>query len=250
MVLADQTLQILQPKELADFYPGGMADTPALFGIPPYGGSISGIVIYGSPDNLNGCNAYTNMSAVPHWPAPESENAVIMLIDRGGCNFVEKVRHAEAAGAAAAIVTNNDPNGYLLYMADDGTGGDIHIPSVFISYADGVKLKEYINPPYTDIVWTTISWYLPSPDAIVNWDFWTSSNDTGSMEFKRNFKEAADVLDTAAVMHPYYFIYNGEYYGCRDEHQHCGFGVLSLLFTHNDHLQGHLHERRAHQRQF
>ena len=68
----------------------------------------------------------------------------IALIDRGTCVFVTKVRHAQEAGAVAAVVINNVDDA-LFTMGDDGTGGDIVIPSVFISLADGTSIRDELS---------------------------------------------------------------------------------------------------------
>jgi hypothetical protein len=68
----------------------------------------------------------------------------IPLIDRGTCNFTVKVKNAQVAGAATAIVANNAPG------APFGMGGadpTITIPSIMISLADGNTLKEPGNLP-------------------------------------------------------------------------------------------------------
>ncbi len=63
----------------------------------------------------------------------------IALINRGNCTFVTKVRNAQTAGADAAIIRKVTP-GNPITMGDDGTGGDIVIPAVMISMADGDEL--------------------------------------------------------------------------------------------------------------
>jgi hypothetical protein len=65
----------------------------------------------------------------------------IALIDRGDCTFVTKVRNAQNAGAIAAIVANNFGND-LLTMADDDTGIDITIPSIFIAQNYGQIIRD------------------------------------------------------------------------------------------------------------
>jgi len=70
---------------------GGYDHRESLFGIPPYGGSISQKLYY-ADDNLcsTPVNAYKGFPErednVP-WVAP-----FILMVDRGGCTFVQKVR--------------------------------------------------------------------------------------------------------------------------------------------------------------
>ncbi len=63
----------------------------------------------------------------------------IALINRGNCNFVLKVRNAQNAGADAAIIRKITP-GNGITLGDDGTGGDITIPSGMITMADGDEI--------------------------------------------------------------------------------------------------------------
>lgn len=67
----------------------------------------------------------------------------IALVDRGLCNFVDKVYALQDAGALAAIVVNNVPGAPVAMGGDGGEG--IFIPSVMISQADGVTLKQAIE---------------------------------------------------------------------------------------------------------
>lgn len=70
----------------------------------------------------------------------------IVLIDRGGCTFVEKVMSAQLGGAIGAIVINNVPGAGPIAMGGDAQSGApaITIPAVMISYEDGLELKDEI----------------------------------------------------------------------------------------------------------
>ena len=66
----------------------------------------------------------------------------IALIDRGSCNFTDKVKNAQKAGAKAAIIADNIPNENLVFMSgDDAT---ITIPAVFVSYETGDTIKKFL----------------------------------------------------------------------------------------------------------
>jgi hypothetical protein len=62
----------------------------------------------------------------------------IALIDRGTCDFTEKVANAEAAGASAVILVNDGPGPPV---AVTGDAPDIRIPSVMISQDDGALIR-------------------------------------------------------------------------------------------------------------
>ncbi len=61
----------------------------------------------------------------------------IALVDRGNCPFVTKAENAQAAGASAMVLANN--NGGAPFAMTGGTSATI--PSVMISQADGAAIK-------------------------------------------------------------------------------------------------------------
>ena len=74
----------------------------------------------------------------------------IALIERGSCNFVDKVTFAANAGARAVVVYNNIPGDSAITMGGlDATT----VPAVMMFYADGLALKRRL----ADTPGTTIS---------------------------------------------------------------------------------------------
>jgi len=68
---------------------------------------------------------------------PEGDVAgVVALIERGACTFAEKLRNAENAGAAAAVVFD-DGRGIAVM---GGAGERVGIPAVMIGRSDGIRL--------------------------------------------------------------------------------------------------------------
>ena len=66
----------------------------------------------------------------------------IIMIDRGDCTFVTKVRNVEKAGANVALIGDNVvENSEVFIMTDDGSGHQINIPSFFIRYEISEALK-------------------------------------------------------------------------------------------------------------
>jgi hypothetical protein len=100
-------------------------------------------------------------------------------------------------------------------MADDGHGNMIQIPSMLIHKDDGAMIFKTLEVGNKIVL--TLAWNIPHPDNIVEWQFWSSSDDQVAAEFKRDFDHAAEVLGPAAVMTPHYFIGNGLYAGCYAE---------------------------------
>lgn len=69
------------------------------------------------------------------------------IADRGECSFVEKVRNIEEAGAAMAIIIDNNKEDNItrIVMTDDGSGAGIRIPAVLISYEDGQSFIDFFT---------------------------------------------------------------------------------------------------------
>jgi len=68
----------------------------------------------------------------------KSLSGKIALIQRGGLSFVEKKKNAQFAKAKGVIVYNNDDDESFINMATDPA---VKIPSIFLRYSDGAKLK-------------------------------------------------------------------------------------------------------------
>ena len=111
----------------------------ANFGLIPYGHSIVGSP-YFDPDNKDGCSKFTNKIG-------DNEESPIVLVERGNCSFVKKVREVEHAGGKMAIVIDEVDNESMdsIIMVDDGTGNGIKIPSVMINKKEGDILLNYYN---------------------------------------------------------------------------------------------------------
>lgn len=212
------SVKVHLPKELTRT--SGYDHREALFGIPPYGGSIQQNVIYAGSNDM--CNPTTNSD----WKSP-----FILMVDRGSCSFVQKVRNAQHAGAAAVIIADNacqckhekictpEPDAicekHEPIMADDGSGYDITIPSVLLFKQDADPIKEAFNNKHT--VRIELGWSLPNPDDHVEWDLWTSPTDYVSTTFKQEFKDAVLALGSSATLTPHMYVYDGLAAKCRND---------------------------------
>ncbi len=110
---------------------GEFSSGSAQFGPPLSDAGTTGDVRVSQP--LDGCTPLTNSSEIA---------GKIALIERGTCFFVEKVLHAQDAGAIGVVVTNNEPDG-IVSMA--GTDPAITIPSLLIGLDDGNLLRAEIT---------------------------------------------------------------------------------------------------------
>ena len=70
----------------------------------------------------------------------------IVLLSRGGCGFLEKVKWAQRRGAAALIVGDDTRGGALVTMYARGDTSNITIPSLFTSHTTAHLLSSLIPP--------------------------------------------------------------------------------------------------------
>jgi len=89
----------------------------------------------------------TQLGCTP-FPANSGAAGKIVLMNRGTCTFTTKVFNAQAAGAVAAIVANNVPEGFPT-MA--GVDTRIVIPSVGITQALGTALRGGLPNTYVEL---------------------------------------------------------------------------------------------------
>jgi len=159
--------QVQVPKSL--FREKGYDHREALFGTPPYGGSIAQNIYYTDtdlcdPTSVNPSTGYPSRPVDPTtnkqepWPSP-----FILMVDRGSCSFVQKARNAQHAGAAVVIIADNlclcNDSACLNMtagsfqscqstepiMADDGSGGDITIPAFLIFKQDAYGIIQEVK---------------------------------------------------------------------------------------------------------
>ena len=109
----------------------------ALFGRIPFGQSVTKNLYYTKRPLCNG--------QVPDTPYHIQKQGYFLLVDRGGCSFVEKVRNAQRDNATAVLIADNtclccsiegscatgeECEAVEPTMDDDGSGVDIKTPSL------------------------------------------------------------------------------------------------------------------------
>jgi len=83
----------------------------------------------------------------PHEPEPTE--SWIALVQRGGCQFVEKTREAQRLGAKAIVVGGDNPDIYgnpdtLVNMYSPEDASDVKITATYIRYSDYIQLYSLI----------------------------------------------------------------------------------------------------------
>lgn len=99
---------------------------------PNPGTSVSGLEIRRFADNISGC------TATGGFPAGYFDGA-IALIERGGCNFSEKVQNADDAGAEVAIIYNNTTGGISMNV------GAAILPAYSILQSEGQAIIAFMD---------------------------------------------------------------------------------------------------------
>ena len=141
------TLNVTSPSGIA----GDKPVAPGLFGTP---GDISGEVVAAETsagETSEGCTAgdIANGAAL---------SGKIALISRGTCPFTAKARSAEALGAIAVIVHNNNrelpesPEDLVRMAISPDEDDDISIPAVFVQRSVGRSLATQTEPVTLDLV--------------------------------------------------------------------------------------------------
>lgn len=68
----------------------------------------------------------------------------IIMVDRGKCKFTAKANNAEAAGASAVLIINNQKELYKMVCEPDETDLDIDIPAVMLPQDAGASLEKML----------------------------------------------------------------------------------------------------------
>lgn len=176
------------------------------FGIPQYGGSMAGAVVY-PKGNSDACEAF-NVGRKEHlFRTKPGALPSFLLIDRGNCLFAKKVWNAQNAGASAVLVVDDKDEPLItmdLLQEDDEAAKyiqNISIPSALIDKKFGEQLKKAVKDG--EMVNVNLDWReaVPHPDNRVEYELWTNSNDECGpkcdmlMHFLKEFKGAAQLLE-------------------------------------------------------
>lgn len=191
-VVETGNIRILKPDSATKaVYDSAIGD----FGIPLYGASMRGSVRY-LPDDTQGCSEVIQ-------PLPGMSD--ILLVDRGGCFFVEKAWHAQQAGALALIVADTVRENLVTMAVPENQPelaalvDKITIPTALISKDAGDDLKSLLNSDVeVEMDWSEA---IAHPDARDEWELWFTTNSacgptcSAQSQFIRSFKDTAKTLE-------------------------------------------------------
>ncbi len=125
-----QAVVINSPASIARVY---------IYGTAQFGATLTdqiwcGDAVLGKPNN--GCD--------PSLSNPSEVAGKVVLIDRGSCEFGWKALRGQEAGAIACIIFNNVAGAGVQGMGAGAVGGQVTIPTVMLSYEDGLTIKAAI----------------------------------------------------------------------------------------------------------
>ena len=123
-------LEVVEPEEIAGIYQAVFQPWSVPLSVT---GPIEAPLQYGDTDgdNLNGCAPFSG-----------DLTGMIVLVDRGACNFTLKISHISQAGGEAGIIgliAPGDP-----FTGADGGDRPIDIPGFMISQAHSTMLKNAV----------------------------------------------------------------------------------------------------------
>ncbi|XP_078164126.1 vacuolar-sorting receptor 1-like [Carex rostrata] len=196
-VVEKNSLMVIAPQEMRGKHDSAIGN----FGIPQYGGSMAGTVVY-AKSNSHGCDEFTESFRSKAGALPN-----FLLIDRGECLFAKKVWNAQGAGASAVLVADDKDEPLItmdLPREDDEAAKyiqNITIPSALVTQKFGEILKKAVKNG--DMVNVNLDWResVPHPDDRVEYELWTNSNDECGakcdvlMNFLKDFRGSAQLLE-------------------------------------------------------
>lgn len=199
-VVEKNSINVMTPESLK----GKRQSAIGNFGVPDYGGSMMGKVVY-PEKGKNGCKSFEELDVV--FNKSDSPYPLFVLTDRGECYFALKVWNAQNAGAAAVLVADDrvEPLITMDSPEEDKAAATyldkISVPSALIEKSFGDDLKKALEKG--ELITIKLDWTesMPHPDDRVEYEFWTNSNDEcgpkcdDQMDFVREFKGHAQILE-------------------------------------------------------
>ncbi|XP_022984499.1 vacuolar-sorting receptor 4-like [Cucurbita maxima] len=199
-VVEKNSLRVTSPERIRGTYDSAIGN----FGIPQYGGSLAGMLVY-PKENQKGCKEFSDFHV--SFQSKPGSLPLFVMVDRGDCLFALKVWNAQKVGASAVLVADHldEPLITMDSPEEDGSTAtyvqNITIPSALIRKSFSEQLKKEINAG--EMVSLSLDWReaVPHPDDRVEYELWTNSNDECGfkcdmlMEFLKEFKGAAQILE-------------------------------------------------------
>lgn len=214
-------IRVMAPEQLVrqfDATNGRIDGSTATFGAPFYGDRMVGRIVWGEPKKEAHCKAEDYEVPVPDdSPFKNSEGAPkrlihIVMVRRGLCSFVRKVKVASEKGAHAVIIVDRE-NSTLkprdirrIIVADDGYGSTIEVPSILISKEEGERLIQASKTTNNQVI-IELAWDVPTNHVVVM-DLWMSSGSVRTQQFLKDFSPKRKALNEAVKFVPHFHVFS------------------------------------------
>jgi len=214
-------IRVMAPESLVQAFAtakGRIEGSTATFGAPFYGERILGRLVWGeSQRNHTHCleSDYDvpapDEDLVSHGQYKEVRLIHIVMVRRGKCSFVTKVKVARKKGAHAVIIVDKE-NSVLtsndirrIIVADDGYGDNVDIPSLLISRQDGQELINFAKMTNNQVI-VEMAWDVPTNHVVIM-DLWMSAGSRDSQRFLKEFAPKRKALNEAIKFVPHYHVF-------------------------------------------
>ncbi|RDW72378.1 PA and RING finger domain protein [Aspergillus mulundensis] len=152
---SDMDAGITPGKSHADFLPGSTSRDGYPGSLPPNDGTDDHLH-HPLPESVVVDTAEKNRDSSPALKSAHADiqslqesaeiSGQVVLLSRGGCGFLEKVKWAQRRGALAVIVGDDTRGGSLVTMYARGDTSNVTIPALFTSYTTAHLLSSLIPP--------------------------------------------------------------------------------------------------------
>lgn len=211
-------IRVMAPDTLVNEFKdtkGRIEGSTATFGAPFYGERLLGRLVWGDSKNndthcLDSDYDVPRPDEVTHGNYKEVRLIHIVMVRRGKCSFVTKVKVARKKGAHAVIIVDKENSALTsndirrIIVADDGYGDNVDIPSMLISKQDGQSL---INAAKTGQVIVELAWDVPTNHVVIM-DLWMSSADREGQRFLKEFSPKRKALNEAVKFVPHFHVFS------------------------------------------
>jgi len=211
-------ISVLSPQDLSNKFTKDIEVSYSLYGQVPYGSTTftklkNPSIKSFSKSPFLACKPIEDYISKE---AKEEQNFIstALIADRGHCSFVTKSRMIQKTGGEIAIIINDrDFDSFLeeVFLADDGTGSDIVIPTVFISHKDGQVIKDYLLEHPTEEVILAVNFNLKH-SAQVKYDLFFSSDNLNMYSFLVDYETYIPLFKENTVFNIHYVSYISDDY--------------------------------------
>jgi len=217
---AHAQIRVLSPDYLVQAMAttkGKIQGSTATFGAPFYGDRVLGRLVWGNSKGHHHCSDEdydVPKLDVVHSTESKAHDQVrlinIIMVRRGECSFVTKVKVASKKGAHAVIIVDREDSRLTshdlqnIIVADDGYGNTISIPSILISKFDGAAL---ISAAKKGEAIVELSWNIPT-GQVVALDLWMNSAAPDTQKFLKEFSAVRKTLNSVVKFTPHYHVFS------------------------------------------